>query len=80
RTLSPLEPKQSFTFPIQATAMNISSNSKSQDLIQSIKLNTSLTSSQITPTASISTESEFKKSASSNSLIPSLTTKTNLTT
>ncbi|CAM4801967.1 unnamed protein product [Rotaria magnacalcarata] len=80
RTLSPLEPKQSFTFPIQATTMNISSNSKSQDLIQSIKLNTSLTSSQITPTVSISTENEFKKSASSNSLIPSLTTKTNLTT
>ncbi|CAF2768927.1 unnamed protein product [Rotaria sp. Silwood2] len=76
RTLSPLEPKQSSTSPIPTTSLNISSNSKSQDLIQSTKLNNSPISSQITPSVSISNETEFKKSASSHSLIPPLTTKT----
>ncbi len=78
RTLSPLQPKPSPTLPVQATSINISSNSKSQDLIQSNKLNISPTSSQITSIASLTNESEFKKSASSNSLVPpSITTKAN---
>ncbi|CAF1391366.1 unnamed protein product [Rotaria sordida] len=77
RILSPLEPKPSLTLPIQTTGLNLSSNSKSQDLMQSTKLNNSSTSSQMTPPFLLSNDNEFKKSASSHSLIPPLTTKIN---
>jgi hypothetical protein len=74
RTLSPLKPKQSFTLPTHTTGINIPTNSKSQDLVQST---VSPTSPQITPSVSISNETEFKKSASSHALIPPSTMKTN---
>ncbi|CAF0807085.1 unnamed protein product [Adineta ricciae] len=72
RVLSPLRPKQSTTSPTPANSIPIPSNTKSQDILQS---NNSSTSSQTTPKAAVINETEFKKSASSNSLIPAPTHK-----
>ncbi|CAF1411772.1 unnamed protein product [Adineta steineri] len=84
RALSPLQPKQSSTLPTPANNINIPTNTKSQDIIQSNTLNVSPQSSEITPTASSMNENEFKKSASSNSLVPppphSITTAPTTTT
>ena len=77
RTLSPLQPKLSSTLPTHGSSIIISSTSKSEDPLQSRKGDMSPTSSS-PPTVSVSTstEIEFKKSASSNSLVPPSTTKT----
>lgn len=73
RALSPLQPKLSSTLPTQATSISLNSNSKSQDVLSSNRIN------NLSPISTISNPSthheghhsddpEFKKSSSSQSL------------
>jgi len=73
RALSPLQPKLSSTLPTQATSISLNSNSKSQDVLSSNRINT------LSPISTIfnpsthheghhSDDLEFKKSSSSQSL------------
>ena len=80
RTLSPLQPKSSLTLPTPASSIAIPSSSKSQDVFQPSRANLSPVSTPITPSVSITNENEFKKSASSQSLVPPCINKSNPTT